>query len=368
MEPVSIVIDGANFSTLDEFYTEMERILTGDLGWRPGRSLDAFNDLLRGGFGVHEYGQPLDVRWVRSEKSRRDLGYAETERYWTQLLGRCHPSNRERVQEKLDAARRGEGKTLFDMLVDIILDSGDSGRQRTLTLDEAREGRDVKKCRSIAIDGPSGAGKSTLARALAGELGFIYLDTGAIYRTVGLFALRRGADPADAGQVAELLPELRIRMTYGSDGLQHMLLGGEDVTGAIRAPEVSVAASKVSAVPAVRAFLLDMQREMARNHNVVMDGRDIGTVVLPEADVKIFLTAAPEERARRRCDELLERGEQADYESVLRDVVERDERDTSRAASPLRQAEDAAAVDTTGLSLEESLRRLLALVKERLHE
>lgn len=223
--------------------------------------------------------------------------------------------------------------------------------------------------RSVAIDGPAGAGKSTLARKLAEKLGFLYVDTGAIYRTVGLFALRRGADPADAGQVAELLPELRIRMTYGSDGLQHMLLGGEDVTGAIRAPEVSVAASKVSAVPAVRAFLLDMQRETAQwNHNVVMDGRDIGTVVLPEADVKIFLTAAPEERARRRCAELLERGEQADYESVLRDVVERDERDMSRAASPLRQAEDAAAVDTTGLSLEESLRRLLTLAKERLHE
>lgn len=222
------------------------------------------------------------------------------------------------------------------------------------------------KHKSIAIDGPSGAGKSTMAKRLAKELGYIYVDTGAIYRTLGLFALSRGVSPADAGAVEALLPEAVISMNYGDDGLQHMYLGGEDVTAAIRTQKVSDAASKVSAIPAVRAFLLEMQREMAEHSSVVMDGRDIGTVVLPNADVKIFLTASPEDRARRRYLELLERGSSADYETVLREVIERDERDTGRTAAPLRQAEDAVAVDTSGKSLEESFQALLNLIRERI--
>lgn len=220
--------------------------------------------------------------------------------------------------------------------------------------------------RSIAIDGPSGAGKSTMAKRLARELGFVYVDTGAIYRTLGLFALRNGADPGDWAQVEPLLPQVSIRMDYGADGLQHMYLGGGDVTEAIRRPEVSDAASKISAIPEVRAFLMDMQRSMARSHSVVMDGRDIGTVVLPDADVKIFLTASAQERARRRCAELQERGTPVDYETVLSDIMERDARDSGRAAAPLKQAEGAVLVDTTGISLEESFELLLRTVQEKL--
>ncbi|MFG6352189.1 MAG: (d)CMP kinase [Oscillospiraceae bacterium] len=219
---------------------------------------------------------------------------------------------------------------------------------------------------SIAIDGPSGAGKSTLAKLLAQELGFLYVDTGAIYRTVGLAVRDRGIDPADLPAVTALLSEIGIAMGYGKDGLQHMFLDGADVTGAIRQNAISDYASKVSPIPEVRAFLMGMQRQMAQEHDVIMDGRDIGTVVLPQADLKIFLTAVPEERARRRCRELLERGQQADYGQVLREVEERDRRDSQRAAAPLRQAADAVLVDTTGLDLEESLDRLLKLVWERL--
>ena len=156
------------------------------------------------------------------------------------------------------------------------------------------------KHKSIAIDGPSGAGKSTMAKALAQELGFLYVDTGAIYRTLGLFALRRGAAPGSWTEVEPLLAQVSIRMAYAADGLQHMYLDGEDVTQAIRTPEVSTAASQISAIPQVRAFLMDMQRDMAANNDVVMDGRDIGTVVLPDADAKIFLTASAEARAKRR--------------------------------------------------------------------
>ena len=223
----------------------------------------------------------------------------------------------------------------------------------------------MKHC-SIAIDGPSGAGKSTLAKGLAQELGFLYVDTGAIYRTVGLAVRGRGIDPADIPAVTAQLPELAITMGYGADGLQHMFLNGEDVTAAIRENEISSYASQVASIPEVRAFLMEMQRKMAREHDVVMDGRDIGTVVLPGADLKVFLTAAPEARARRRCRELLERGQQADYDRVLSEVVERDRRDTERAAAPLRQAEDAVLVDTTELDLEGSLRTLLELAQDRL--
>ena len=220
--------------------------------------------------------------------------------------------------------------------------------------------------RSIAIDGPSGAGKSTLAKRLAQELGFLYVDTGAIYRTVGLAALRRGVDLPDADQVAAVLPQLTITMGYGEDGLQRMYLDGEDVTAAIRENEISACASKVAAIPAVRDFLMEMQRKTAGEHDVIMDGRDIGTVVLPQADLKIYLTAAPEARAERRRRELLERGQQADFDQVLREVIERDRRDTERETAPLRQAEDAVLADTTGLDLEGSFQLLLGLIRDRL--
>ena len=218
---------------------------------------------------------------------------------------------------------------------------------------------------AVAIDGPSGAGKSSLARAVAGDLGFIYVDTGAIYRTVGCYVLRQGVRPSDAQAVEALLPDIEIRMGYGDDGLQRMYLNGEDVTEAIRTPEVSMCTSKVAAIPAVRAFLLEMQREIAQEQSVIMDGRDIGTVVLPGADVKIFLTAAPEARAMRRYKELVEKGTQADYDTVLREVKERDYNDSHRAAAPLRQAEDAWLCDTTDLTLEGSIQAVVDHVRER---
>ena len=220
--------------------------------------------------------------------------------------------------------------------------------------------------RSIAIDGPAGAGKSTLARALARERGYLYVDTGAIYRTVALRAREAGADPSDPEQVAPLLEDLDLRMDYGGDGVQRMYLSGRDVTETIRENEVSALASQVAALPAVREFLLDFQRKQAREHNVVMDGRDIGTVVLPQAGVKIFLTAAPEARARRRTAELLQRGQDADFDEILREIRQRDEQDENRPVAPLRQAEDAALLDTTNLDLKGSLEALLTLVRERL--
>ena len=177
---------------------------------------------------------------------------------------------------------------------------------------------------SIAIDGPSGAGKSTLAKSVSRALGYLYVDTGAIYRTIGYGAYAKGVNPGDGQAVAALLPELEIGLTSGEDGLQHMTLNGEDVTEKIRLPEISLYASAVSAHPAVRAHLLEMQRKLAREHNVVMDGRDIGTVVLPDAAVKIFLTASPDERARRRCRELEQRGTPEAYDAVLLDTTELD--------------------------------------------
>ena len=218
--------------------------------------------------------------------------------------------------------------------------------------------------RSIAIDGPSGAGKSTLAKRLAQELGFLYVDTGAIYRTVGLAARRSGIDPSDEVRVGEMLPQLSIAMGYGEDGLQHMTLNGEDVTTAIRENEISLYASKAAALPVVREFLLEMQRRTAREHDVIMDGRDIGTVVLPQADVKIYLTAAAEARAERRCRELVERGQQAEFNRILAEVIERDRRDMERETAPLRQAEDAVVADTTGLDLEGSFQLLLSLIQD----
>lgn len=217
--------------------------------------------------------------------------------------------------------------------------------------------------KSIAIDGPAGAGKSTLARQVAAALGYLYVDTGAIYRTLGLAALRRGVDPQDGAAVVALLEDCTIDLRHGGDGVQRMYLNGEDVSQAIRLPEVSRYASGVSAIPEVRAHLMDMQRDLARRNDVVMDGRDIGTVVLPAADVKVFLTASPEERARRRWEELQQRGTPEAYEEVLKDLVERDAKDSGRAAAPLRRAEDAVEVDTTGCSLEESLERLLSVIR-----
>ena len=218
---------------------------------------------------------------------------------------------------------------------------------------------------SIAIDGPSGAGKSTLARRCAEAFGFLYADTGAIYRTVGLAALRAGIDRKDGQAVAALLPTLRIEITYSESGEQRMLLNGEDVSEAIRMPEVSLAASDVSSLPVVRQFLMDMQRSLARSHNVLMDGRDIGTVVLPDADLKIFLTASAEERARRRVLQLQEKGVSEDYAKVLEEIRYRDEQDINRETAPLRQAEDAVLLDTTGLDFEESFAALSQLIIER---
>lgn len=218
--------------------------------------------------------------------------------------------------------------------------------------------------KSIAIDGPAGAGKSTLARRLAADLGYLYVDTGAIYRTVALKACRAGVDPSAEEQVVPLLDNLDIRMDYDNQGVQRMYLDGEDVSAAIREHQISGLASKVSAIPAVRAFLLDFQRKQAREHNVIMDGRDIGTVVLPDADVKIFLTAAPEARAQRRTLELIEKGQQADYDTILADIIARDEQDRNRPIAPLKQAENAVLVDTTHLNLEESLQALKAAAEE----
>lgn len=222
--------------------------------------------------------------------------------------------------------------------------------------------------KSIAIDGPSGAGKSTLAKLLASELGYLYVDTGAIYRTVGLCAFRRGIAPEDRAGVVAMLGTFSLDLKHGEDGLQHMYLDGEDVSADIRRPEISMYASAVSALPEVREFLMEMQRGLARRQNVIMDGRDIGTVVLPDADLKLFLTASAEDRAQRRYAELREKGIATDFETVLADMATRDKNDASRAAAPLRQAEDAVLVDTTGNTLEESFQMLLKTVKERFGE
>ncbi len=206
---------------------------------------------------------------------------------------------------------------------------------------------------SIAIDGPSGAGKSTIARALAKSLGAMYLDTGAMYRAFGLYMLRRGA-ASDPAAIAACVDDVDITVDY-VDGAQRIFLGGEDVSAAIREPEVSMAASNVSAVPEVRGRMVALQRKIAEGHSVVMDGRDIGTVVLPNATLKVFLTASPEERARRRCLELEEKGISEPYEKVLKEMIERDYQDTHRAASPLRQARDARHVDSSDLTLDETV-------------
>ena len=219
---------------------------------------------------------------------------------------------------------------------------------------------------AIAIDGPSGAGKSSLARRAAAHFGLIYVDTGAIYRCVGLAAHRAGINTRDAQAVQEILPSLDIRMLYNEAGEQRMYLGDEDVSSDIRLPEISICASNVSAHPVVRAYLLEMQRKMAREHNVIMDGRDIGTVVLPDAELKIFLTASAEARARRRMLELQGKGIDASFEDVLKDIELRDYQDTHRAEAPLRQADDAVLLDTTEFSFDESFGLLCQIIRERL--
>ena len=205
---------------------------------------------------------------------------------------------------------------------------------------------------TIAIDGPSGAGKSTLARRAAKEFGFLYVDTGAIYRTLGLAAHRRGIDCHDEAAVSAILPELDIHMAYNDSGEQCMYLDGEDVSAAIRAPEISICASDVSSLPAVRAFLLDMQRKTARESSVIMDGRDIGTVVLPDAELKIYLTASAEARAERRFKELQAKGVETDFDAVLKDIEYRDYQDTHREMAPMRRAENGVLLATMPIVLE----------------
>ena len=217
---------------------------------------------------------------------------------------------------------------------------------------------------SVAIDGPAGAGKSTIARAAAKELGFLYADTGALYRAVACYMMSR-VDPADASAVVPLLDEVSVELKF-AEGEQRVFLNGEDVSDRIRTPEVSVHASEVSQIPQVRQFLFSLQQDLAKTNSIVMDGRDIGTVVLPHAAVKIFLTAAPEARARRRLRELEQRGEPADFDAILRDIRDRDWQDEHRPIAPLRQAADAVLLDTTDLDLGLSVSRLLALVKEKM--
>ncbi|MBQ2963026.1 MAG: (d)CMP kinase [Clostridia bacterium] len=217
---------------------------------------------------------------------------------------------------------------------------------------------------NIAIDGPAGAGKSTIARSLAAKLGFIYVDTGALYRAVGVNAMRAGMDTKNAEQVTSVLGDTKVSLRF-VDGEQRVFLGDEDVSLAIRTPEASMAASNVSAIPAVREFLFDLQRNIAKENNCLMDGRDIGTVVLPEAQVKIFLTASAEVRAKRRYDELLAKGMKAEYNDVLEEMIQRDYQDSHRAIAPLKQADDAVLVDTSEMNLEQVLEALETIVKEK---
>ena len=217
---------------------------------------------------------------------------------------------------------------------------------------------------SVAIDGPAGAGKSSVAKAAAQRLGFVYVDTGALYRTIGLYLLRRGVDPSDPAAVEPLLPAIEVTLAHSAEG-QKMFLCGEDVTGLIRTPEVSMAASACSAIPAVRAALLELQRDLAKKHDVLMDGRDIGTVVLPDAPLKIFYTADAGERARRRVKQLRDAGKPADYDAILEDIRRRDDQDSHRAAAPLKQADDAVLLDTTRLTFDQAVEAVVRLVRER---
>ena len=218
---------------------------------------------------------------------------------------------------------------------------------------------------AIAIDGPAGAGKSTIARKVAAELSIIYVDTGAMYRAIGAYAIRKGVDTKDAESVAALLPEISLELSYSEEQGQRIFLNGEDVSTEIRLPEMGMAAANVSAIPDVRAFLLEQQRSMAKRQSVIMDGRDIGTVVLPDAEVKIFLTASPEERARRRWKEFSEKGLPDTYEEILADVIRRDEQDMNRPIAPLKQADDAVLLDSTELNFAQTVEKVKEIIKER---
>lgn len=218
---------------------------------------------------------------------------------------------------------------------------------------------------SIAIDGPAGAGKSTIARRVAAQLGYIYVDTGALYRTIGLAATRRNTDLSDDNSLNALLSSISVELKF-IDGVQHVFLDGEDVSEEIRTPSASMMASKVSAIGAVRAYLLDLQRDLAKKNNVIMDGRDIGTVVLPDAQIKIFLTASAQVRAERRCKELIEKGIEVKYEDVLNDIIERDYNDSHREIAPLKPAEDGIIADTSDDTLDEAIDRLLQIIRRKL--
>ena len=218
---------------------------------------------------------------------------------------------------------------------------------------------------SIAIDGPGGAGKSTIARRAAAELGFVYVDTGAIYRAVACAALSRGIDPSDEAAVSALLPSLQLELRWTDDGVQHVWLNGADISAQLRTPEVSTAASRVSALPVVRQFLLEQQRVVARTHDVIMDGRDIGTVVLPDADVKVYLTASSAVRAKRRYHELKEKGTACDLDEIEKDIIERDYRDMHRENSPLKQADDAVLLDSSDMTLKEVVDTITAMIDKK---
>ena len=218
---------------------------------------------------------------------------------------------------------------------------------------------------NIAIDGPAGAGKSSTAKLVAKKLGYIYVDTGALYRTVGLYSIRKGIDTKNAEKVIATLPDIKVELKF-VDGAQYVFLNGEDVSEAIRTPEASMGASNVSAIPKVREFLFDLQRKIAAENDCIMDGRDIGTVVLPNADVKIFLTTSVEERANRRYKEMIEKGEEADYNDILEDIKKRDYQDSHREIAPLKQADDAIYVDNGGYNLEDGAEDLLRIIKEHL--
>lgn len=219
---------------------------------------------------------------------------------------------------------------------------------------------------AIAIDGPAGAGKSSLSKEVAKELSFIYVDTGALYRTIGLAASRKGLKKEDKAEIISMLNDIDVKLSFNDEGTQIVLLNGEDVSSFIRTPEASMFASAVSAIPEVRAFLLDLQRNMAKSDNVIMDGRDIGTVVLPNAKIKIFLTASPEKRAMRRHKENIEKGIDSTYEEVLKDVNQRDYQDSHREIAPLKPAEDSVLVDTSDYDFEGSKELLLKVIKERM--
>lgn len=219
---------------------------------------------------------------------------------------------------------------------------------------------------AIAIDGPAGAGKSTIAKRVAEELNFMYVDTGALYRAVALCAIQKNIEPDDSQRVSEMLSEIKVQLAFNYRFEKVVLLDGRDVSSQIRTPEVSMAASKISALPQVRAYLLDLQRDIAKENNVIMDGRDIGTVVLPDAKVKIFLTASPQVRAERRYKELSEKGANVSFDEVLKDVNERDYNDSHRKTAPLKPAEDSVFVDTTDLDFEQSVEKIISIIKERI--